>query len=112
MAFWEFLFKQIDATPYDNLSGEVTIYDNELYVHNEYREYARINTTNNLVGPITLKYDLSTNVKAISKKNLLTIDSYEINFDGARCINGESTINGSNPLTEQGLICTVDQLRT
>jgi PKD repeat protein len=110
LAFWAYLFNIIKATDYANTDGEVTIYDNELWVHDESREYARIFTTNNLVGPITLKYDLSTNVKSISKKNLLTIDSYEINFDGATCINGDSTINGSNP--EQGLVCTFDQVRT
>ncbi len=112
VAFWSYLFSIIKATDYANTDGEVTIYDNDLYVHTESKEYARISSTNNLVGPITLKYDLSTNVKAIAKKNLLTIESYEINFDGAKCINGESSINGSNPLTEQWLICTFDQVRT
>jgi PKD repeat protein len=112
LAFWAFLFKTIDATPYDNLSGEITIYDNDIYVHPAFRQYARVQSTTNLVGPITLKYDLSTNVKAISKKNLITIESYEINFDGATCANGKSIMDGSNPLTEQWLICTFDQVRT
>jgi hypothetical protein len=101
LAFWAFLFKTIDATPYDNLSGEVAIYDNDIYIHPESRQYARIQTTTNLVGPITLKYDLSTNVKAVSKKNLITIESYEINFDGAKCANDKSIMDGTDPLTEQ-----------
>lgn len=112
LAFWAFLFKTIDATPYDNLSGEVAIYDNDIYIHPESRQYARIQTTTNLVGPITLKYDLSTNVKAVSKKNLITIESYEINFDGAKCANDKSIMDGTDPLTEQWLICTFDQVRT
>ena len=112
LGFWAFLFQTINATSYDNLGGDVTIYDNDLYIHNESRQYARVQTTNNIIGPITLKYDLSSNVKSISKKSLVTIESYDMDFDGAKCVNEKSTMNGSNPLTEQGLVCTFDQVRT
>lgn len=77
------------------------IYDNDLYTHTESRNYARITNTQNIVGPITLKYDLSTNAKAIAKKSLLTIDSYTINFDKAKCITETAIITGSDPSTEQ-----------
>ena len=112
LAFWAYLFGIINATDYVNPGGDVTIYDNDLYTQDASRAYARIPTTTNLIGPITLRYDISTNAKAVSKKNLLTITSYEINFDGARCANDKSIMNGSDPTTEQWLICTFDQVRT
>jgi hypothetical protein len=90
----------------------VSIYDNDLYTHAESLDYARMSTTNNLIGPITLRYDISTNARTVAKKNLLTITSYEINFDGAKCSNDKTIMNGSDPTTEQGLICTFDQVRT
>ena len=108
---WAFLFRIINATDYSNPGGDVSIYDNDLYIHAESKEYAQIAETTNLIGPITLRYDISTNAKAIAKKNLLSIESYEINFDGAICSNNLSTMNGSDPTTEQGLICTFDQIR-
>lgn len=109
IAFWAYLFGIINATDYANPGGNVTIYDNDLYTNAISREYAQIGATNNLIWPITLRYDISTNAKAIAKKNLLTIESYEINFDGAKCANEKSVITGSDPMTEQWLICTFDR---
>ena len=112
LAFWAYLFGIINATNYTNLGGDVMIYDNDLYTNPVSREYAPLSTTKNLIGPITLKYDLSTNATTVAKKNLLTIESYEVNFDGAKCANDTSIITGSDPVSEQGLICTFDQVRT
>ncbi len=112
ITFWAFLFQIINATDYSNTDGEVMIYDNDLYIHAEWRDDAQIYSTNNLIGPITLKYDLSANAKAIAKKSLLSIESYSIDFDDAKCINNQSTIKGSNPINDQGIICTFDQIRT
>jgi PKD repeat protein len=112
LGFWAYLFNIINATDYANTGWEVTIYDNDIYIYEQYRDYARVTSTNNIIGPITLRYDLSSNAKAVSKKNLITIDSYEINFDGAKCINDRSIINWSDPINEQWLICTFDQTRT
>ncbi len=81
LAFWAYLFNIINATDYANPGGDVIVYDNDLYTHDESRAFSRISNTKNMIGPITLKYDLSTNARAIAKKNLLTIESYEINFD-------------------------------
>jgi PKD domain len=112
LAFWAYLFGIINATNYTNLGGDVMIYDNDLYTNPVWREYAQLSTTKNLIGPITLKYDLSTNAATVAKKDLLTIESYEINFDGAKCTNDKSIITGSDPVSEQWLICTFDQVRT
>lgn len=98
---WAFLFKIINATDYANTGGEVTIYENDLYVNEESKQYARINGTNNLIGPISLRYDLSSNAKAIAKKNLMDITAYEINFDGAKCSNETSIVRGSDPTIDQ-----------
>ncbi len=112
LPFWFYVFKTINATDYDNLDGQVSVYDNDLYLHSESRDYSWIKTTNNLIWPITLRYDISGNAKAIAKKNLLEMEWYEINFDGATCVNEKSIMKWSNPLTEEWLICTFDQVRT
>lgn len=112
LAFWAYLFGIINATDYANPGGDVSIYDNDLYTQSESLQYAPISTTTNLIGPITLRYDISTNARSVAKKNLITITSYEINFDGANCANNRSIMDGSDPTTEQGLICTFDQVRT
>ncbi len=101
LALWAFLFKTINATDYANLGGDVSIYDNDLYTHTESLPYARVVSTTSLVGPITLRYDISTNARTVAKKNLITITGYEINFDGAKCANDKSIMNGSDPTTEQ-----------
>ena len=101
LAFWAYLFGIINATDYANLGGDVSIYDNDLYTHTESLPYARIGSTTSLVGPISLRYDISTNARTVAKKNLITIIGYEINFDGAKCANDKSIMNGSDPTTEQ-----------
>lgn len=112
LAFWAYLFGIINTTNYANPGWDVSIYDNDLYTHSESREYAGLSTTTNLIGPITLRYDLSTNAITVAKKNLMTIDSYEIDFDGAKCINGKSIIEWSDAANDQWLICTFDEVRT
>lgn len=112
LAFWAYLFKIIRDTPYSNLGGAVIVYDNKIYPYDEFKDYAQVKSTNAIIGPITLKYNLETNAKAIMKKNFLNIDAFEIDFDGAKCINGKSTITGTNPTQDEGIICTFDEVRT
>jgi hypothetical protein len=112
VAFWAYLFGIINATDYANLGGDVSIYDNSLYTQSQSLPYARLYDTTSLIGPISLRYDISTNARTVAKKNLITITSYEINFDGANCANDASIMSGSDPTTEQGLICVFDQVRT
>ncbi|NRH21150.1 PKD domain-containing protein [Candidatus Gracilibacteria bacterium] len=112
LAFWAYLFKIIKDTPYDNLGGAVIIYDNDIYPYSDYKDYSKIEITNSLIGPITLKYNLATNSKAVMKKNLISINSYEIDFDGAKCANGKSIVNGSDPALDEGIICTFDEVRS
>lgn len=109
---WAFLFEKVGATPWDNLSGTVIAYDNDLYIQDETKSISKLKTTKNLIGPITIKYDISTNAKSISDSEYLTIQSYEFNSDGWVCANGESIISGTDPNIEQWLICTFDQAKT
>lgn len=108
LGFWAFLFSIINATDYTNPGGSVLAYDNDLYVHSETRDISRIDRFDNLIGPITIRYDISQNAEYISKKNGVRIEWYDINFDGAKCQNGDSEIQGSNPSLDQGIICTFD----
>ena len=112
MTFWAYLFDLIGKTDFTNPGGNIVVYDNDLYVNNASRDIARLNSVANLVGPITLRYDISQNARQYSNKNAITINNFEINFDGANCQNGDSTISGNNPLTEQSIICTFDRVGT
>lgn len=51
-----------------------------------------MHTFSNLIGPITLRFDISQNAQQVSKKYATQIDSYKINFDGAKCTNNQSII--------------------
>lgn len=64
-----------------------------------------------MIGPIDIFFDIRSNAESIAKENLYTIESFEINFDGARCANGRSIVTGKNPQTEQSIICTFDMVK-
>lgn len=62
----------------------------------------------NLIGPLTLKFDLKADAGLASK--MMDIDSYEIDFDGAKCQDGGSAhVTGIDPQNDQSIICTFDQ---
>lgn len=111
LAFWAYLFNFVGATDYSNPSGTILIYDQSLYISEEYKENSRIYNTTNLIGPIDIFFDIRRNAELVAKNNLYTIESYEINFDGASCNNGKSLISGTNPTNEQSLICTFDEVK-
>jgi hypothetical protein len=72
---------------------------------------AKVASTSNLIGPITLQFDISGNAKNIEDTNPVVINSFEINFDGASCNGGTSMIEGQNPLQEKNITCTFDQIK-
>jgi hypothetical protein len=53
LALWAYLFRVIKDTAFDNLSGSVTMYDNDIYTHiqtyPDASQYASLPTTTNLV---------------------------------------------------------------
>lgn len=111
LSFWAYLFSKIGQIDFTNLGGNITMYDNILYTNESTLSIARLQSTNNIIGPITIKFDISENARQIQMKNLVQIESYSIDFDGALCNDGGSVVSGSNPLEEQGIICTFDSIR-
>jgi hypothetical protein len=67
IGFWAFLFEKIGAQDFVRPYGGVIIYDNTLLLSSKYTKVADQIDLNNLIGPITLKYDLSSDVKYASK---------------------------------------------
>lgn len=111
LAFWAFLFSIINAKDYTNPDGAILIYDQDLYNHPDSKGISRIVDTTNMIGPITILFDLRSNAIGIIKNQLFKIDSYSINFDGAKCTNWKSVFNGSDPTSEQSIICTFDEIK-
>lgn len=109
MTFWAYLFAKIGETDFTNPGGNILVYDNDVYVQDEYRQYARLSALNNLIGPISLRYDISQNAKQMSNIAGGEITAYKIDFNGAKCMNGTSIVSGTNPLEEKGIVCLFDE---
>lgn len=82
-----------------------------MYVYENTRNESEIANLNSLIGPITLRFNISDNAKTLAKKRGIKLDSYDINFDGAKCANGSTKVTGVNPQTAQEIICTFDTLK-
>jgi hypothetical protein len=109
LAFWGYLFKKIGEIVWDG--GVIGIYDNTLYSNPVSESVSEIRSTKNIIGPITLRYDIRGNAKSHEANGNLQIDRYEINFDGASCTDGRSIVTGTSPKEEKAIICTFDQVK-
>lgn len=112
LSLWGYLFSIINATDYTNPGWSILIYNNELYADTEVRQYAQISNGANLIGPITLLFDLRSNAAQIMKKNSVSIKGFMIDSDGWVCNDGGSIVSGSNVITEKSIICTFDKIKT
>lgn len=77
---WSLLEAKINATDYQNPNGGILIYDNDRINSAKFKDIAQITDFTNLIGPISLRFDLSADVRHITSK--MAIDEYEIDFDG------------------------------
>jgi len=109
LTFWIFLFKKIWEIVWDG--GVITIYDNTLYSNQTARSVSQIRNTRNMIGPITLRYDIRGNARSFEINRNAKIERFEINFDGANCADGRSIVTGSNPREEQWIVCTFAQIK-
>lgn len=98
IGFWAFLFEKIGASDFVRPTGGVIVYNNDLFLSKEFRNQAELYDLNALVGPITLKYDLSSDVLYASKA--LDIEGYFID-----CQNGSTTHEGSDPASDTSMTC-------
>lgn len=110
LSFWIYLFNKIWNTVYGD--GSITMYDNDLYTHEASQNLARIYDTSNMIGPVSILFDIRENAKAMYSQNGFSIDSFTINFDGATCSDGTSIVRWTDPGNERSIICTFDQIKT
>ncbi len=103
IGFWAFLFKKIGASDFVNPNGGVVAYDNDRYLSDRFKDSADIVDFNNMIGPITIRYDLASDVKFASKN--IEIQDFEIDFDG----DGLPDKKGSDPSGDKSLIYTYDR---
>jgi PKD repeat protein len=110
LAFWSFLFKKIGDTVWDG--WRVSIFDNALYNFQESKPSSEIKNTQDLIGPITLRFDISNNARDLIQKSAIKITGFELNFDWALCTNTLSVVSGKDPLSAENIICTFDRIKT
>ncbi|NDK19806.1 PKD domain-containing protein [Candidatus Gracilibacteria bacterium] len=110
ITLWAFLVQKINATDYENPNGGVVVYDNEKLISERFKDNALMNNFDNLIGPIELKFDLKSDANFVGK--MINIENYKINFDGAKCQQGNSSIvEGVNPQDDKSIICIFDEAR-
>lgn len=112
LGLWAILFEKIGKTNFSNPGGNILIYDNEMFIHEGYEEDARLRSTTNIVGPITLRYKIDENATTVARQTGGQITGYKIKFDGAECTNGTDTVEGADPTTEEAIICTFNRVKT
>lgn len=101
ITFWAFLIQKIGAQDFANPNGGIKIYDNDRFLSEQFKDSSEIEDFNNVIGPTVLKYDLVSDVGYVRKK-YMSIDSFEIDFDGDGTIDKE----GADPAEANDLIFT------
>lgn len=110
ITLWAFLVKKINATDYENPNGGVIVYDNDKLISDRFKNSAQINDFDNLIGPLELKFDLKSDANFVGKS--MDIESYKIDFDGAKCKKTDSSkVEGVNPQNDQSISCIFDQAK-
>lgn len=110
ITLWAFLVKKINATDYENPNGGVIVYDNDKLISERFKSSAQISDFDNLIGPLELKFDLRADANFVGKS--MDIESYKIDFDGAKCKQTDSSkVEGVNPQTDQSISCIFDQAK-
>lgn len=83
------------------------VYDNEKLISERFKNNAQLQSYDNLIGPLELKFDLKSDANFVSK--VMDIERYRIDFDGAKCKGNSSLIEGIP--SDQAIICTFDQTK-
>lgn len=109
IGIWSVLIGRINATDYANLEGSIILYDNDLRKSSTFQNQSQITDTN-IIWPITIWFDISTNAKKIAESRAIEISWYDIDFDGAKCTSGTSKVTGKDP-DDPVIICTFDSIK-
>lgn len=105
LAFWAFLFGKIGNANFTNPNGNILLYDNELYNDAKTKPYAKILDSDNLIGPIQLRFNISDNAKRLGQQNGIKIQSFTFNPDGAECL---GNIKGITDM-QSDIICNFER---
>lgn len=111
LTFWAYLFSKLAKIDFTNLSGTILVYDNDLYSYPGTKSLAKLSSSTNLIGPITLKFDISENARQTQLNNSVKITQYSIDFNGAKCNDGGTVVSGMNPIGEVSIVCTFDSVK-
>ena len=107
ITFWIFLVTKINASDFENPDGGIVISDNAELLSSKFtKETAKMDSFDNLIGPITLKFDLASNARIV--ENQMKITHYTIDFDG----DNKPDKEGSNPKTDDSIIYIFDKKMT
>ncbi len=106
ISLWAYLIQIIGASDYENPDGGVVVYDNAMLLSEDLSDSARVTSFANLIGPITLKYDLSSNARVVSRS--MSITGYSVDYDGDGIFDQE----GTNPATAQNIVHTYAEVGT
>ncbi len=87
IGFWAFLIEKIGAEDFENPNGGVVVHDNDRYLSARFKNTSEVYDFNNLIGPVTLRFDLSSDARFAEKS--MTIESFEIDFDGDGTVDKE-----------------------
>lgn len=83
ITLWASLVTKINATDYENPNGGVLVYDNQKFKSDRFKSSSQMGNFDNLIGPVELIFDLKADANMVAKT--IDIDSYKIDFDGAKC---------------------------
>jgi hypothetical protein len=83
------------------------VYDNALLNSKKYSANAKISDFSNVIGPVTLRFDFTSNARQVAKK--INITGYRIDFDGDGKMDIEKS--GVNPGADLGILWTFGQIR-
>jgi chitodextrinase len=104
IGFWAYLFNEIGASDFVRPSGGIIVYDNDLLLSDKFSKNAELGLPQlaALIWPVTLRYDLSSDARFVSKD--IEIESFEIDCNGDGSIDHE----GSS-LNDDSIICIYDR---
>lgn len=106
ITFWAFLVRQVGAADFVNPNGNVVLFDNDKLLSKKLESGAQIASFDNLVGPVSIRFDLRSNVRANSRT--LRITRYQIDFDG----DGQFDREGANPDSDTSIVYKYDKKQT
>ncbi len=107
ITLWAVLIQTINASDYTG--GNIKLYDQELGTKGDGRYSALLTKTTELIGPIRILFDISANATTMGRKGI-NIESFRIDFDGARCDDGGSVVTGSNT-SDKSIVCLFDKIK-